>query len=817
MPAQYIVLQSHTLNNTILHHSFGLYEEEEEAYAAALVRQMQSIEESSKQWPKSVIDDHWQTIHTLCKHMKEALTSFKERWTHLQSLALFAVHCPVSYHVVALQAAEEQPGLNESLFRTKTRNFMDAFQPSKTDDEVDLANSEEEEDDDEDEFSEDDDEEEDIENTEGEESEEEVEEEDDEVGDDEDEDDEEEDDENNPPLEDSENPVEEDDFGLPLEEDSENPLLEEDEFGQQVEEHTIPETEEEDQIHDEQSDEEGSGNEENNSRGLKRSSRSLRIKAGQTGLPWLTKDAETTSPHPETETPPPKFAAQPTLVSVLRLPTQKRAGQKHVYRMGDGISPIKMSLFNRIKKVEIKNGKSYRKIDSNFALPSAVQDQFKSSNGVQDAWAAFRQFARENSLVHQDFVGFIESEMMPTLNQMLKDIHHFTQSLIHNRNLQTNTLYNYRKRSDKIITQFNKEIYKAANDYEESIKTGKGPYFIPKKDPLLTKYVVANTIEDLYKHENQLHKNFLIAQDDYRKFEQEKVIDAYTQLFQSFEAYRLEHGLERSEGVSKIVQIFTAIETDSEWQEFLHHHQNELVKTSASFKEEHARDFPNMSHPLVQPLLIGDMKRKVGSSKWHNQYYVLSPAGVLYCFKSEKDFHHRPHQPIFRSFVPEAFSIQTNSTTQLLDFKGKVLGFFGGKKHLELTTTNPQDIEQWANIMGAMTSKQFSPVVASEDANVPPPANAQEVQPPVEQPPVEHAPVEQPPAIQQAPGTQQETKSSPTDGGRLVEDLPENQSKPPTPKSEEQILAEKKNNAHQLPPIKREESDVFYDTVAQNA
>lgn len=130
---------------------------------------------------------------------------------------------------------------------------------------------------------------------------------------------------------------------------------------------------------------------------------------------------------------------------------------------------------------------------------------------------------------------------------------------------------------------------------------------------------------ELYRHENKLHKDFLTAQDEYRQFEQEKVIDVYTQLFQTFETYRTEHGLERSEGVSKIVSIFNAIEKDSEWQEFLHHHQNELVKSTAAFKDENALDFPNASHPLVQPLLMGDMKRKVGSSKWHNEYYVLSP------------------------------------------------------------------------------------------------------------------------------------------------------------------------------------------------
>ncbi|KAG1053893.1 hypothetical protein G6F43_004056 [Rhizopus delemar] len=462
---------------------------------------------------------------------------------------------------------------------------------------------------------------------------------------------------------------------------------------------------------------------------------SLKVTAGQTGLPWLSKDAEGDQLCPQAQSsaiPPPKFTAKPNLSSVIGLPTRKRTNQKHVYCMKDGIDPVKilckrlkswqlsvkylMSLFKRIKKVEIKNGKGYRKIDTNFAIPSKIQDQFKSSNGVQDAWAAFRQFTRENSLIHQDFVDFIENEMIPSLNVMLKDIHHFMHSLLHNKALYTGSLYNYRKKADKMITKLNNEIYKVTSDQEDSIKNDKGLYIIPKSDPLLTKYMVMNTIVNLYKHENRLHKDFLAAQDNYRQFEQEKIINVYTKLFQTFENYRTTHGLERSEGVSKVVNIFNEIESDSEWLEFLHHHQNELVKSTAAFKDEHVHDFPNASHPLVQPLIIGDLKRKIGSSKWHNEYYVLSPVGLLYCFKSEKDFYHRPYQPNFSTFVPKSETL-INPTSQLLDFKGKTLGLLGRKKHLELTSTNSQDIQRWADIMASMTISQPRQSAAVNDIN----------------------------------------------------------------------------------------------------
>lgn len=93
---------------------------------------------------------------------------------------------------------------------------------------------------------------------------------------------------------------------------------------------------------------------------------SLKITAGQTGLPWLTRDAgaegfsPTTMQHSPEEmsicspandsvnsAPPPKFMARPRTASVIRFPTRKRTMQKHIYTMKDGLDPVKV-LCNRL-------------------------------------------------------------------------------------------------------------------------------------------------------------------------------------------------------------------------------------------------------------------------------------------------------------------------------------------------------------------------------------------------------------------------------------------------------------------------------------
>lgn len=140
-------------------------------------------------------------------------------------------------------------------------------------------------------------------------------------------------------------------------------------------------------------------------------------------------------------------------------------------------------MFQNIKKVESNTGKGYRKIDAKFTIPSKIETQFKSSDGVKDAWSAFRQYTRENSLIHQDFVDYIENEIAPILHIMLKDTHHHMQGMKQNKQLYTNILWDCRKQADRVISKLNADIYSAVNTQEKE----KSLYVIPKRDPLLTK------------------------------------------------------------------------------------------------------------------------------------------------------------------------------------------------------------------------------------------------------------------------------------------------------------------------------------------
>lgn len=166
--------------------AIGVYKTKEGAYAEALTHSMQSIENESNTWSKSILAEKQAQIIELCRYIKEDLSSFEERFNYMttQVETVFKDLCKSTYKVlsVSIHQSKEKDILNESVFKTKVRNFLDVFQ-SRSDIEEDLGNSddeeeEEEDDDDEEDEAEEEDEEDLAEEEEEEEEEGDIEEED---------------------------------------------------------------------------------------------------------------------------------------------------------------------------------------------------------------------------------------------------------------------------------------------------------------------------------------------------------------------------------------------------------------------------------------------------------------------------------------------------------------------------------------------------------------------------------------------------------------------------------------------------------------
>ncbi|CAO3613308.1 unnamed protein product [Mucor hiemalis] len=157
--------------------AIGLYKIKEDAYAEALTLYMQSIENEADKWSKSILAEKQAHIIELCRYIKEDLSSFEERFDYFSKKAylVFEGLNETYYDVLPVIKVNEskEHSLNESVFKTKVRNFLDVFQ-TKSDIEEDLGNSDDEEDDEEEE-------EEDLEEEDLEEEEEDLEEEEEEL------------------------------------------------------------------------------------------------------------------------------------------------------------------------------------------------------------------------------------------------------------------------------------------------------------------------------------------------------------------------------------------------------------------------------------------------------------------------------------------------------------------------------------------------------------------------------------------------------------------------------------------------------------
>jgi hypothetical protein len=107
----------------------------------------------------------------------------------------------------------------------------------------------------------------------------------------------------------------------------------------------------------------------------------------------------------------------------------------------------------------------------------------------------------------------------------------------------------------------------------------------------------------------------------------------------------------------------TASETETDdWTYFLTHHQQQLIPETASFRHPDHLQYPNHTHPLLQPIFAARMeKRHTLFNYWNEYIYVLTPAGYLHEFRNTT---HYPHQPDRSIYVPH-FKVCAISATHL--------------------------------------------------------------------------------------------------------------------------------------------------------
>jgi hypothetical protein len=160
----------------------------------------------------------------------------------------------------------------------------------------------------------------------------------------------------------------------------------------------------------------------------------------------------------------------------------------------------------------------------------------------------------------------------------------------------------------------------------------------------------------VYSQENKIHETVLRLQREILVSEEQIVLElkqVCQQMYQLYESSNL--GLDK--GIQHIMTTMDGIQSD--WQKFHQDHQHHLVSENAAFRHPDHLQYPNHTHPLLQPIFAARMERKSHfRRKWKESIYVLTEAGFLHEYMDPHDYPGRPKASIF---IPH-FKVSSVST-----------------------------------------------------------------------------------------------------------------------------------------------------------
>ncbi|KAG2216866.1 hypothetical protein INT45_007871 [Circinella minor] len=416
----------------------------------------------------------------------------------------------------------------------------------------------------------------------------------------------------------------------------------------------------------------------------------------------------------------PVFTAKPK----TDLSLTKRRGstiQKQVYRMDGGIQPTELlgtrldawraaikyliKLFKEIQDIESKTAGGYSKSTKNIEYPiPEASGQFMESGGMQDVWLAFRNYAVEQSVRHQDYVNYLDRSVLPSLHSIKKDIKTILKAIHQDKNLKTTHLYEGRRRMDALVSkldsviQYNRQMPHTA--YQ-------------RQDPLLINCAVYQANKQLFDSENALHENILNLQHEVHVFES-NLVESIRSITLHLQQFRMER-LEAHSAFGQVTSTLDNMTSETEWDEFVRRNSGNLISDDAPFRTDADISYPNQNNDLVQPIKVGLLERRSGLIRnWVEGLYVLTPSGFLHGYKSTQQFDADPMSPEVSIFIPHTnidCSKNYDSMYQenAFEIKGKnAQSMMGMEKSFMLRAQDQNDLQDWFNKL-VQISDQFRP------------------------------------------------------------------------------------------------------------
>lgn len=274
-------------------------------------------------------------------------------------------------------------------------------------------------------------------------------------------------------------------------------------------------------------------------------------------------------------------------------------------------------MFKNLASVESKTSKSFIRASKVVQVPFRHSSgQFLESGGIQDVWAAMRDYTVQHGMLHHETSTYLTRAVIPALRGIKEDIKTMVHGIQKDKDLKSVQIYKSRVEVDRLIRELDRTIEQV------QMAPHQADHYI---DPFLLNLCVIHAIRGLCDYENELHDNILNLQKETGVFEY-KIIENVRYILQKYQEYRLKHRMEHKDFIGHVNDLFNRVKPNTEWDEFVRRHQYHLVMENAAYKTENSVEYPHQDSKYVRAVKIGPLRLRSGISRsWAEGVYILTP------------------------------------------------------------------------------------------------------------------------------------------------------------------------------------------------
>ncbi|KAI7875423.1 hypothetical protein K492DRAFT_199184 [Lichtheimia hyalospora FSU 10163] len=339
----------------------------------------------------------------------------------------------------------------------------------------------------------------------------------------------------------------------------------------------------------------------------------------------------------------------PRAIRPVQILTERLEGwQLLVKQLYDYFGQLATTESQVAKAYERMNNFGHYQNDDNNDRSTFLGSHLTCMHGIRHICMAWETHHVDTAKGHAMLSNYLEMHVIPTLATMKRELKSMIRSVHTDDRLRLSTLAKMRREAKRRLQRLEKQLL----FFEQYPQHGHA-----KQDPWLHVAVVQHMLK-VYHQTNKMHETILRLQKEVMITEQQFIQD-FRQLCQDIYNVREQTALGIDPGYEKMIQAVESVATDDDWNDFCQHHKHDLISENARFLHPDQLEYPNHTHPLVQPIFAARMERNSNFlHRWHEYIYVLTPAGFLHEYKSSRSYPNKPDASIF---VPH-YNVSTLST-----------------------------------------------------------------------------------------------------------------------------------------------------------